>query len=164
MHEHSLREPAADLGAALIDTPVALLLRTDPDCVAPELSVEFATALFLERGLAIAPVLDDDGRLIGSLSRDDLLQAWHQRRGRACDPLATARVTVADIMRPAEGCLPSSAPMLAALRLMARGDVPQIFVIAPSRRLVGTVGWRDVARWVFTHCSPAGHGAVALAG
>lgn len=53
--------------------PVRAVMTTDVVTFAPEETVEVATRRLLERDVDGAPVVDDEGRVIGMLSSDDLL-------------------------------------------------------------------------------------------
>jgi len=52
------------------------IMTTDVAVVHPETSIQQAARLLAERHISGAPVIDDDGRLIGLLSEADMLR-WH---------------------------------------------------------------------------------------
>src|SRR5215471_18746179 len=67
---HPLDEPAKDRGKVHPErsprtTPVSAIMTRDIVCVSPDFSVESLATLFLERGIHAAPVVDDQGGLMG---------------------------------------------------------------------------------------------------
>ncbi|MGE0489797.1 MAG: HPP family protein [Vulcanimicrobiota bacterium] len=52
---------------------------------------------FMEQGIAGAPVVDRQGRLLGMVSRSDVARHWAETAGQAKDP---AEYTAADVMTP----------------------------------------------------------------
>ena len=55
------------------DLPVVDVMSAPPITLTPELTLEEAIAILVDRGIEGAPVVDEDGRLIGLLDDDDLL-------------------------------------------------------------------------------------------
>lgn len=95
-----------------------------------------ALALLQERGIGQAPVLDDNGQLVGLLLRKDLLDEGQ----------ALARLFVHDCMRSP---VPSGDPSL-DLRHVARAlittDLPGLPLVDPQGALVGFIARGDVLR------------------
>ncbi|SFD79934.1 CBS domain-containing protein [Roseivivax sediminis] len=87
------------------------IMRTDAPGLVPDMPIRRAAALLTEARAAVAPVLSDDGRLIGLLSQKDCfapaLHASYHREwtGRVADRMATDVVAVDaadEIIRAAE--------------------------------------------------------------
>ena len=125
--------------------------------VRPDDSLEAVTATFLQRGISGAPVIDDDGRPIGVVSKTDLLRAAydagdddvveeHVERGYHVHDLATPRVR--DVMTPLVFSLPQDAHVSRAAALMAYEGVHRVPVVDDGGRLVGVVSASDVVRWM----------------
>ncbi len=117
-------------------TPLSEVMTGDVVCVMPDLSLEVLLALLLERNIGGAPVVDDDGRAIGVVSRSDLLGGFQ------------AGMTVADVMMGMAFTLPDSASLSQAAALMAIEGVHRIPVVAADGGVVGIVTSLDVARWL----------------
>jgi CBS domain-containing protein len=63
-------------GAAAADTKVSEWMTSEPDCVAPDLSVQEALTLLRDHGYRHLPVVDD-GALVGIVSLRDLMGVAH---------------------------------------------------------------------------------------
>ena len=133
-----------------------------------DLSVESLLRLFVEHGISGAPVVDEDGRARGLVSKSDLLTAHHMAAeteeaseyhptpdealqmelegGMHVTELASA--TVADIMSPLVFSLPEGATVPQAAALMAYEGVHRAPVLDADNRVVGIVSSLDVLRWV----------------
>jgi CBS domain-containing protein len=134
-------------------------------CVGPELGVDAVAALFLQRGISGAPVVDDDGRPIGVISKTDLLRG-HQDRTYPAEgavvstgdddgillepsrsPEGPGSLTARDIMMPVVFCLPANESIARAAALMAFERVHRLPVIGVTGEIVGVISSLDVLRW-----------------
>jgi CBS domain-containing protein len=121
---------------------LASIMTTRVICVGPELSVVALAALFLERGISGAPVVDDVGRPIGMVSKTDLVR---EHRGAAD---SHERRTVEDIMMPVAFCLRPHEAVAKAAALMAYENVHRLPIINAQGQVVGVVSPIDVMRWM----------------
>jgi len=126
---------------ALEDVPVARVMRTRLDRVAPDLPLESFVREHLMLGDQRAfPVELPDGTLVGLVCFDDLeklpQQEWSHK-------------AVEDVMTPAERLivLPPDAGADEALQSLATRDVDQLPVLV-GRHLVGIVRRADVMKWL----------------
>ncbi len=119
-------------------TPIAALLGDEVVCVGATLSLADATALLLARGLSGAPVVDDDGRPVGMLTRADLLRAF----------AAGGIGTVADAMTGIAFTLGEHDPLSRAAGIMAAEGVHHLPVVGDYGRVVGLVTTFDLTRWL----------------
>ncbi len=119
-------------------TRIGDLLGREVVCVAHALGIEAAAATFLARNLSGAPVVDDDGRPLGMLTRSDLLRATVEPTG--------AR-TVGDAMMPIAFALGENDSLTHAAALMATESVQHLPVIGDYGRVVGMLSTLDVTRW-----------------
>ncbi|HEY0871714.1 MAG TPA: CBS domain-containing protein, partial [Acidothermaceae bacterium] len=98
-----LREPPATLVSAIIDTDIAPLR---PDVSLPAITSHLATY-----NLVAAPVVDDDDRLLGAVTVDDVLDHLLPDGWRDTDPSTetTAEPTPEPTPEPTQG-VPNGAP------------------------------------------------------
>lgn len=144
------REPG-DAEPSLADrTSVQAAMTRAVVAVKADLPLERARALFLERGIGGAPVVDDEGRPIGIVSKTDLLRAG----------AAAAASTVADAMSRNVLTLPELAPISEAATLLAGEGVHRAPVLSRDGRVVGMVTVLDLLRWLAQQdgaLMPSGH-------
>jgi CBS-domain-containing membrane protein len=101
--------------------------------------VEDAAWALAERSISGAPVRDAKGRLVGTLSRADLIDpdhgAWLDRAG-----------LTADVMSPRLLIAQDDQPAMEAVRLMMREELQQIVVTNAEDEVVGIVTPMDVMK------------------
>ena len=78
-----LREPPSTLAASAIDK--------DLDALPPEATIDQVAAYLATYNLVAAPVVDDEGRLLGAVTVDDLLdhmlpENWRDQTGPTLQP------------------------------------------------------------------------------
>ena len=162
--------------------PVSAIMTSDVICVQKDLSVEALTTLFLERGFSGAPVVDENGRPIGLVSKTDLVRERHDDDGlEEQEPLCVregggveyelgpgfhavqiARATVADIMMPIVFALPENATIAKASALMVFEGVHRIPVVSSGGQVVGILSSLDILGWLAS--TPVGSSAAPGAG
>lgn len=108
----------------------------------PSCLLESAAWALVRRGIGAAPVQADDGRIVGVVSKSDLLQPESAREGGDGVP----PLTVADVMTPALVAMDEGGSLAEAVRLMADHGVHRIFVLREDTVLVGVVTALDVLR------------------
>jgi predicted transcriptional regulator len=89
------------------------------------------------RGFTGAPVCDARGRLVGVLSRSDLVDP-DRNVGGFEDKL------VQDLMTPAMFTLQGSDPVIAAVRLMVREGIRRVIVVDRNQGMIGIVTSTDI--------------------
>jgi CBS domain-containing protein len=141
------RDPA-DAEPSLADrTPVQAAMTRTVVAVKADLPLDRARSLFLDRGIGGAPVVDDEGRPLGILSKTDLLRA-------------PGAETVADAMSRNVLTLPELAPISEAAALLANDGVHRAPVLGREGRVVGIVTVLDLLRWLVQQdgqLMPSGH-------
>jgi CBS domain-containing protein len=147
-------------------TPISSVMPTMLVCVRPELDVEALTRLFVEHGINAAPVVDEEGRAVGVVSKTDLLRFKHEEAGdcaeqaspQGCDwcsvgleqgfhiePVAEGKVM--DIMTPVAFTLSESASLARAAALMVFEGIHQVPVTGIQQEVVGMISSLDILRW-----------------
>lgn len=122
-------------------TPLWRVMNPRVVCVRADLGADSLISMLFALDLRSVPVVDDEGRPLGVVSRSDLL-----RRRR------DARVqVVADVMMCMTFSLPESATLSRAAAVMAYEGVHQIPVVASDGTIVGLISTLDVARWLAQH-------------
>lgn len=156
-------------GAVMNHTPVSAVMTTDVFAVRPDVSLEALMDVLLERGIGGAPVVDEEGRPVGVVSKTDLLDQRFvagdtgeaMARGRQVSrgqfrvelgPGVHAEAlpydSVADAMTRAAITLPENAPVAYAAAIMVRQGVHRVLVVADDGKLSGIVTSSDIVRWV----------------
>jgi len=151
----------------LTQTPISAVMERDVVCVERELSVEALMALFLQRGLSGAPVIDGHGKPIGMVSTSDLLREVQDRgdveervsaRGRKWPSYGVglaagfhvtsiARATVGEIMTPAI-TLHQTASLAQAVALIAMKGLHRIPIVGADGKVIGIVCAVDAMCWL----------------
>jgi CBS domain-containing protein len=140
------------MSAADLMTPSAPSIREN----AP---IPDAIALFADRGVGAAAVIDPAGRPIGVVSRTDVLIHEREQTGRgaaAGGPTgARDRARVGDVMTPAVFAVAPDYPADKVVADLLRLKVHQLFVVDAAGVLIGVVNAQDVLR----HLRPETPGA-----
>lgn len=147
-------------------TAVAELMTRDVVTVEPELAVEALTAIFLERGISGAPVVDPGGRPIGIVSKTDVIRdrffsgesvdftPVDLRRGGVRAPLdpglhvQESGPVVREVMTPLAFAMPEDASIARASALMALEGVHRVVVVDHRGKVSGILSSLDVLRWL----------------
>ena len=125
-----------DVAEAAVRVRVGDVMSTDTTCVRSDVMLDDVTKLVVENRLRAVPVVDDGLRLVGIVSKTDLLRA----RGDA--------KTVAEIMTPIVHGLPDDAPVAYAISLMAFEQLHEVPVVDTDSHVIGMVTATDALRWV----------------
>jgi CBS domain-containing protein len=140
------------------------LMVPNPVSIRSEAAIPEAIALFTEKNITAAPVIDEAGRPIGVVSRSDLL--IHQRefeRAHAGKPeyffaasfesvepgteaMPKSRGTVADLMTPAVFAVAPDTPVARVVNDMIGLHVHRLFVVDADGILVGVISAMDVLK------------------
>ncbi len=128
---HRILPSAADRVA------IADVMSRDVACVRDDVSVESLTALFRDRDISGAPVVDVDGFPVGMVSKSDLVrERWEHD------------AIVAELMTPLAFTLREDDPLSRAAAVMSVERVHHLPVVAADGRVVGILSSLDFARWV----------------
>lgn len=159
------RKHGADGGQARLSQ----LMTLDVLAVRPDVSLEAFADLLLERGISGAPVVDEEGRPIGVVSKTDVLgqrllagdteEAMGPGRqvsrgqyrvevGPGFHAEVMPRTSVADAMTHGTVSLPEDAPVAEAALLLASRGVHRVPVVSGDGRVSGIVTSTDIVRWV----------------
>ena len=154
-----------------VEMPLILHVQTAADLMAPnpisiraEAEAAEAVALFAEKRIDAAPVIDEAGRPIGVVSRSDLLihQCEHDKKrgGRheyfvppdfqageaTSEKKGDRKATVADVMTPAVFAVAPDTPVHRIVSDMVGLHVHRLFVVDDNGILVGVISTMDVLK------------------
>lgn len=119
---------------------VANIMSTVIVTAAPWLPAARLVELLVDENIGAVPVIDDDGRPLGIVTRADVLEE---------DELSLEGEATADeLMRRSPITVEPTTPVTEAARLMTRQRVHHLLVVDGCGRLVGLVSSFDVVRWV----------------
>lgn len=156
-------QPAPQLLAA-DRTRISEVMTHGAVTVRADASQEQLVTLLLEQGISQVPVVADDGRPIGVVSKSDVVIAQHERgdtevsqagaggRGRHVHEVGGL---VRDIMTPVAFTLPETASIGEAARRMLADNVHAAPVVAPDNRVIGVLSATDIMAWVAGAYVPA---------
>lgn len=128
----------------LLDAVTAAdLMSANPFSIRAEAAVAEAIAAFADRGASAAPVINEAGRHVGTVTRADILVHERQLLAR---PRAADEARVRDIMTPAVFSVTPDTPAQQVVEGLAAMNVHQLFVVDRAGALVGVVTSLDVLR------------------
>lgn len=130
------------------ETPISEIMTTDVTCVSPDLSVETLARMMIDRGFSGAPVIGDDKKPIGVVSKTDILRRSVELGSEGED---RNDVTVAEIMTPVAFTLSEHATIAEAAALMSFEGTHRVPAVSREGLVVGIVSSIDVLRWIATN-------------
>jgi CBS-domain-containing membrane protein len=125
--------------------------------VPADLGLEQLVDLFLEQDLSRVPVVDDDGRVVGVVSKTDLVIDQHARGDTEVSQLgASGRAQhvhevsglVRDVMTPVAFTLPATTTIGEAARRMLADHVHAMPVTSDDGHVIGLLSATDIMAWV----------------
>jgi len=145
-------------------TPVSDIMSTQVVTVTRGTTLETVMGAFLERRISGMPVVDDDGRPIGLISKTDVLrdrydggwageQGWGESAGTPEEDgteleYRQAPKTVDDVMTPVVYMLSGRAPVAMAAAVMAAEGIHRLPIVSDEGRLTGILSSTDLMRWL----------------
>lgn len=127
-------------------TRVSEIMTRNVICVRPDLTLDAASALFVETGLRTVPVVDAAGSLIGFLGAADV--TMEVQLGEGGQAPAPHKRTVGDIMVPYAVAVPETASISSAAAVMAFEGQDRVAVVGRKGAVVGIVAASDVMYWL----------------
>lgn len=145
------------------ETPVTDIMSTEVLTFSTETSVEDAVTALAARGISGAPVVDDDGRLVGLLDDSDLLLSESRIHAPSAIEILGAYIpvpgsvdrfrdevrhalarTVGDLMEDDPPVVTTAAVVEDVATLMTEREVSRVPVVDADRRIVGIVSRGDL--------------------
>lgn len=134
--EHMARHP---------HRPVSEIMSAHVVTFTANTTIEQATRVMLDRQISGAPVVDDDNKPIGIVSKTDLIEAWHEHF-KSAEP--EGHTVVGNIMVPYLLAAQQSSPIALVAALMAYEGVHRLLVLDEQSAMVGIVTSLDILRWL----------------
>jgi CBS domain-containing protein len=146
-----------------MDTPVRDLMTTDVFVARSESEIHELEKAFLEQRIHGAPVVDDEGKLVGVVSQTDLL-SWHFSNGvdgssfyqgpeiPRDDAVRDLRVSdirtakVSEVMTPLVHAIQEESTAGEAAERMVRHRIHRLVVVDPALRVKGILSAMDLLR------------------
>lgn len=149
-------KPQQGLGKRLRSTPVSEVMTANVVCVDSELNLDELAHLFEKKHIRAAPVVEEQGVLIGMVSKSDLVRGHSHEDADADDafeedshfPPNCLGVIVEGIMTTDVAKLPETASLAEAAQLFAARGVHHIPVVTKDEVVVGMLSVMDLARWM----------------
>jgi len=149
------------------DVLVHRVMSTEVICVSEDVSADALMALLLDRDISGVPVVTEQGRLKGVISKTDLVRDRYERLGveEVQNPnvaainnvleadlglhvAVPAVATVSDLMTPVPQAVSESSSVAQAAALMVYEGIHRLPVVARDGTVVGIIAPHDVMRWV----------------
>ena len=128
-----------DVAEAAVRMRLGDILGIETTCVRLDVRTDTVADLLVANGLRAVPVVDASRRLVGIVSKTDLLRKSAARR---------RPTTVSDIMTPIVHGLPEDAPVAYAISLMAFEGLHEVPIVDSKSHVIGMITSTDVLRWV----------------
>jgi len=125
------------------------VMTRDVATVPVDMDVRHAADLMLQRRLKRLPVVDAQGRLVGILSRVDLLRSVMQSAERpatehAAPLVFSGETPVGEVMSRSVPAVSSNAPMRDVLNVVAATRLNRAVVVDEDRRVLGVISDADI--------------------
>lgn len=146
-------EKPDDAGAlarsTLAITPVLRAAAKSVTCVQREISLREVAGIFVRERISGVPVVDDDFRPLGMITKTDLLRlGLDPGDGTHLPPAFSAHGSAGDAMTAAVAAICEHASVLEAAGLMAERGLHRLAITARDGRIVGLVTALDLLRWL----------------
>jgi len=118
-------------------TPVSRIMSLNVQCVTEDVSLPALAICLLDRGYSGTPVIDEEGKPVGIVSKTDLLRHGVTSKGR-----------VKDIMSPMSFTLDEDQSISKASALMAYEGIHRLPVVDAAGKVVGLLSSLDILHWL----------------
>jgi CBS domain-containing protein len=121
--------------------------------VRPDTSLQTAAELMLEQGISGMPVVDDEGQLVGMLSKTDVVRHQLDEDAAPVGTLPSGQhllegTIVEDVMTPRVLAVREGASLADAAKIMVTAGVHRVPVVNRKGALAGLITTSDIVRWV----------------
>jgi CBS domain-containing protein len=134
--------------------PVRTLMSHELVCARPELGVTEIVHLMIKHRVGCIPVVDDDRRPIGVITKFDIVERLDGTLQSVDDAPVLAERTAQDVMTPLTHTLDADDSILHAGSMMVSGETHHILVVAGDGSLLGVVSSKDIVSWLVANREP----------
>lgn len=137
---HRLRQAGQTVGE---------VMKPDPVTVTSDATIARAVEVMTARDIKRLPVVDADSKLVGMVSRVDVLRALAQPPAAALprrDPPPGQRLRVAEVMMTNVATVPLAASLAEVVSLLVNSAQRRVIVVDESRRVTGIITDGDLIR------------------
>jgi CBS domain-containing protein len=146
LHRHPIESERGIPVYDFLDYQVEDVMTTSPVTVAPSLSLAETQALFEKHDFNAMPVVEEDGELIGVITKLDLLRAFRFTEEEVFPPYdQIMQRPVAELMSREPATVTPRAPLTRVLEKLLSSR-HKSFPVVDGRQLVGVVAREDVLR------------------
>ena len=134
----------ADVMVVLGESSVGDLMTHPASTIATTATLQAAATLFTQHGFKRVPVVDSQGKLVGMITRSDLLREMAFANGGDGAALAEKQVQVCEVELLPAITVDESAPLADALAMMRRGGQSRLVVTDDAGVVKGIVTMTDL--------------------
>jgi len=116
-------------------------------CVSPTTPTEELAKLFIDKSISGAPVIDENGKLVGIVSKTDLLEA-HLMPEEYMESPTLQKGYVEDIMVPIVSFVSENDPIDRIIHLMSDENIHRVVVTDGEGKVVGIITPMDVLKYI----------------
>jgi CBS domain-containing protein len=128
---------------------VSELMQPDVETVAPEALVQDAATILADAHVSALPVVDGVGRMVGVISRTDILVSEEEAQDQAARRTLLEETFVRDLMTSPALTIAAEADVKEAAQQMLYTGVHRLFVTKDAR-VIGVISTTDIIRAVGT--------------
>ncbi len=128
----------------LFTTQAKDVMTSDVICVYPKTSIKELSGVFIENVISGAPVLDDDGKVLGFVSQTDIVELDLHSEDYLDSRLVETGGYVQDIMEPVESFARKTDSLTTVIDKMCSEKMHRIIVIDDNEHVAGIITTMDV--------------------
>jgi CBS domain-containing protein len=117
-------------------------------CVRPKNSLDAAVRLFVETGLKAAPVVNEQGVVLGMVDESDVQLTIHATLAGQPGVDLTGMQSISDVMTPMSFAISEHVPATQAAGLMVYESVHRVPVVSADGQVIGILSASDLLYWM----------------
>jgi len=137
--------PAAKVPTIADTIPACQIMSRDVICARADLDLGALTDLVVGRHIGCVPIVDEQGRPQGIVTKLDLVEQLIAQREPDARPLS---IVAGQVMMPLALTLDEHATVAHAAAMMAIEGIHHVMIVADDGCLLGVVSSMDIVRWL----------------
>jgi len=134
--------------------PVRTLMGPELVCARPELAITEVIRLMIKHRVGCIPVVDDDRRPIGVITKFDIVERLDGTLQSVDDAPVLAERTAQEVMTPLTLTLDADDSILHAGAMMVSEETHHVLIVAGDGTLLGVVSTKDIVSWLVANREP----------